>query len=65
MNETFLFLKRVEEIKYIDRKQCRLHIYENFTSAQMVKNYLLAYQKLLNKTECSPNAQLNFQSHLT
>jgi glycosyltransferase involved in cell wall biosynthesis len=58
-------IKRVEEIKYIDRKQCRLHVSENFTSAQMVKNYLSAYQKLLNKTECSPNAQLNFQRHLT
>jgi glycosyltransferase involved in cell wall biosynthesis len=39
---------RVKDISKIDRKKCREHVCQNFTSEIMTNNYLKAYEKVLN-----------------
>jgi len=42
-------LTRVDDVEKIDRKICRQHVQDNFSSERMAENYLRAYEKVINQ----------------
>jgi glycosyltransferase involved in cell wall biosynthesis len=50
-------IKRVKDVKTIDRKACRQHVEENFSAERMADGYLNAYKRVISQhiaaIECS------------
>jgi len=47
-NDIDSLIKRVKEVKNIDRKACRKHVENNFSAERMTEGYLAAYKNILN-----------------
>lgn len=48
-NDIDSLIKRVKEVKNIDRKACRKHVEDNFSAERMVDGYLSVYQEIINR----------------
>lgn len=49
VKETEEFIRRIEDVKHIDRRDCRKWVEERFTLERMVDEYVEVYKKILEK----------------